>query len=157
MKRITAMLALAGTFAFLVAVALTVVDIVLRSFTNMTVHGLTDIVTLCTMTGALLAIPYGFAHGEHVAIDVFVTRLPAGAQKACTFFAQLLGAVFLTAIAWFGGQQMLTEWGYGDRSQSIGIPMVIYWLPLVAGVAVAAVTNYWLIGRLLAGGEGDKL
>ncbi|MGE0847487.1 MAG: TRAP transporter small permease [Flavobacteriaceae bacterium] len=151
MKRLTKILALAGTLAFLVAVALTVADIVLRSLGEYTVHGLTDIVTLCTMIGALLAIPYGFAHDEHVSIDVFANMMPGALQKACALLGALLGAAFLSAIFWFAGNQMITEYGYGDRSQSIGIPMIAYWMPLVAGVGIAALVNYWLILRLIAG------
>lgn len=155
MRRATAALALAGTGAFLLAVALTVLDIVLRTLGALTVPGLTDIVTLCTMVGALLAVPYGFAHGEHVSIDVFTVRLPMGAQRACAALAALLGLLFLALVVWFAGRQMLTEWGYGDRSQSIGIPMVLYWLPLVAGLGVAALANLWLLVRLLRGAPLD--
>ncbi len=151
MRKFTTALALLGTTAFLVAVALTVIDIVLRSVSTLTVHGLTDIVVLCTMIGALLAIPYGFAHDEHVSIDVFTLRLPPALQRACAIFAALLGLVFLSGATWFASQQMMMEWGYGDRSQSIGIPMVYYWLPLIAGLGVAALANLWLVVRLLAG------
>ncbi|WP_108660095.1 TRAP transporter small permease [Acuticoccus kandeliae] len=149
MTRTTLILALAGTLAFLVAVALTVVDIALRSVSMLTVHGLTDIVTLCTMIGAMLAIPYGFATDQQVSIDVFTSRLPRRVETGCRFFAAILGLVFLAGASWFGFQQMLTEYGYGDRSQSIGIPMVWYWIPLVAGLAIATLVNLWLAARLL--------
>ncbi|QIE57265.1 TRAP transporter small permease [Pikeienuella piscinae] len=155
MKQFTTGLALLGTMAFLVAVVLTVADIVLRTFSGNTVHGLTDIVTLCTMFGALLAIPFGFTHGEHVSIDVFTLRMSAATQRRLGVFAAVLGFLFLAGAAWFGAMQMLTEYGYGDRSQSIGIPMVLYWIPLVAGLAIAALVNLWLIGRALAGEPGD--
>ncbi len=142
--RMTQHLALGGTVAFLVAVALTVVDIALRSVSSLTVHGLTDIVTLCTMIGAMLAIPYVFATGQHVAIDMFTTRLPDRVQAWLRVAASLLGLVFLSGVFWFGIQQMLTEYQYGDRSQSIGIPMVWYWAPLIAGIGLAALVNLWL-------------
>lgn len=155
MQRFTFLLALAGTLAFLVAVILTVVDIVLRSVSGMTVHGLTDIVTLCTMTGALLAIPYGFAADQHVFIDVFTTRLPDGVQRGLTVFALLLAALFLAGAAWFGYEQMMREYGYGDRSQSIGIPMVFYWIPLVSGLTLAALVCVWRAAAgLLTAKEG---
>lgn len=145
MKRATLSLAILGTLAFLAAVALTVIDIALRSVSGYTVHGLTDIVTLCTMIGAMLAIPYGFAAQEHVAIDIFTSRMPERIQAWLAIAAALLAFCFLAGAAWFGAQQMLREYGYGDRSQSIGIPMVWYWLPLVGGMALAAVANLWLI------------
>lgn len=156
MRKFTTFLALLGTFAFLVAVVLTVVDIVLRSVSTMTVHGLTDIVTLCTMIGALLAIPYGFCNDQHVSIDVFTTRMPDLAQRACALLAAVLGLVFLAAVTWFSAKQMWLEWGYGDRSQSIGIPMVLYWIPLIIGLGIAALANLWLIRRILTGARGEE-
>lgn len=149
MKRITLCLALAGTAAFLVAVLLTVVDIALRSVSTLTVHGLTDIVTLCTMIGAMLAIPYGFVTDQQVSIDIFTGRLSARTQTGLRLFAALLGLVFLAGVTWFATGQMLTEYGYGDRSQSIGIPMVWYWVPLLVGIGLAALVNVWLAAREL--------
>lgn len=149
MRQLTLYLALLGTVAFLVAVALTIADIVLRSFSHHTVHGLTDIVTLCTMVGALLAIPYGFVTDQHISVDVFTIRMPAPVQRWLRATAALFGLVFLTGVFWFSSQQMMTEYGYGDRSQSIGIPMVWYWLPLVLGIGLAALVNLWLLYRCL--------
>ncbi|MFY0736347.1 TRAP transporter small permease [Aurantimonas sp. NFXS3] len=147
MKRASLWLAIAGTVAFLIAVGLTVIDIALRSVSTLTIHGLTDIVTLCTMIGAMLAIPYGFASDQHVSIDVFTIRMPPRWQKVLRIFAAMLGLVFLAGACWFAVQQMLTAYTYGDRSQSIGIPMVWYWLPLIAGIGLAALVNLWLAIR----------
>ena len=141
------MLALLGTAAFLVAVGLTVTDIALRSVSGLTVHGLTDIVTLCTMVGAMLAIPYGFATDQHVSIDVFTTRMPAGLQRGLRVFAALLAFAFLGGAFWYAIAQMMTAYTYGDRSQSIGIPMVWYWLPLLLGLGAAALVNLYLAMR----------
>ncbi|QPC42848.1 TRAP transporter small permease [Kaustia mangrovi] len=151
MKQSTIYLALAGTAALVVAVMLTVADIVLRTATTLTVEGLTDIVTLCTMIGAMLAIPYGFATDSHVSIDVFTSRMPERAQRWLRLLAACLGAAFLAGVFWFSTRQALTELSYGDRSQSIGIPMIWYWLPLLAGVAIAAAVNLWLVVRILRG------
>ncbi|MDQ0313747.1 TRAP transporter small permease [Amorphus orientalis] len=147
MKRFTLYLALAGTAAFLVAVVLTVIDILLRSVSTLTVHGLTDIVTLCTMIGAMLAIPYGFASDQQVSIDVFTSRMSPRLQAGLRVFAALLGLIFLAGVTWFASGQMLTEYGYGDRSQSIGIPMVWYWIPLLTGIGLAAIVNVALAVR----------
>jgi TRAP-type C4-dicarboxylate transport system permease small subunit len=143
------LLALGGTLGFLVAVALTMADIVLRSISTLTVHGLTDIVTLCTMIGAMLAIPYGFAADQHVSIDVFTSRMPPGTQKMLRLLAAVLSFAFLAGATWFGVQQMLSAYSYGDRSQSIGIPMVWYWIPLLIGIGLAALVNAWLVMREL--------
>lgn len=141
------MLALLGTAAFLVAVGLTVTDIALRSVSGLTVHGLTDIVTLCTMIGAMLAIPYGFATDQHVSIDVFTSRMPPRLQRGLRVFAALLAFAFLGGAFWYAIPQVMTAYTYGDRSQSIGIPMVWYWLPLLIGLGAAALINLLLAIR----------
>ena len=153
MTRATLFLALAGTGAFLLAVALTVIDIALRSVSQLTVYGLTDIVTLCTMAGAMLALPYCFAADQHVSIDVFTNRMSPRMQRYLAVLAYLLGFVFLSGVFWFASQQMLTEYGYGDRSQSIGIPMVLYWVPLLIGIGLGAIVNIWLLVRTLRAGD----
>lgn len=154
MTRPILFLALAGTGAFLIAVALTVIDIALRSVSTLTVYGLTDIVTLCTMAGAMLALPYCFAADQHVSIDVFTSRMSPGVQRYLAVLSHLLGFALLSGVFWFASQQMLTEYGYGDRSQSIGIPMVWYWVPLLIGIGLGALVNLFLLIRTLrAGGQ----
>lgn len=151
MKSFLKCVALIGTIPLLVAVGLTVLDIVLRSFSTMTVPGLTDIVTLCTMYGAILAIPYGFAKDQHVSIDVFTSKMPETTQRLLTLFAAFIGLLFLAGVFWFSVQQMITEYGYGDRSQSIGIPMIWYWLPLVAGIGLSVLASLWVMWRIATG------
>ncbi|PZN94994.1 MAG: hypothetical protein DCF30_19535 [Hyphomicrobiales bacterium] len=137
MTRATKLLALGGTLAFLAAVALTIVDIALRSVSTGTVKGAVDLGQLCVMIGAMLAIPYGFMTDQHVAIDLFTGRLPAKVQVALRVFAALLGAVFLAGVFWFSLQQALIEMAGGDRSQTIGIPMGWYWVPFLAGIGLS--------------------
>lgn len=151
MKRFTLGLALLGAMGFVVAVVLTVTDILLRNVSDATVPGLTDIVALCTMVGSMLAIPYGFAADEHVSVDVFTIRMPAPVQRALRILAALLGFLFLAGVFVFSCKQALLVYGYGDRSQSIGIPMIWAWLPLLIGVGMSAVVNLWLVARLVRG------
>jgi TRAP-type C4-dicarboxylate transport system permease small subunit len=146
MERLLRLLSLAGTAAIVVGVALTMTDISLRSVSTLTVKGIVDIMQLCVLIGAMLAIPYGFLTDQHVAIDVFAQRWPERAQVALRIVAAVLGAMFLGAVAWFSLQQAITE--AGDRSQTIGIPMSWYWAPFLAGVALAALANVVLIVRL---------
>jgi TRAP-type C4-dicarboxylate transport system permease small subunit len=83
--------------------------------------------------------------------------MPRGLQRVLLVIAALLGFFFLAAVFWFSIQQMMTEYGYGDRSQSIGIPMVWYWIPLVVGIGLAAIVNAWLVVRHARGWqEGDR-
>lgn len=109
------------------------------------------------MIGAMLAIAYGFTTDQHVSIDVFTSRMPDRVQRALRLAAAVLGAVFLGGVFWFSCLQAYTEYGYGDRSQSIGIPMIWYWLPLLAGIGFAALANIWLVIRELRGAGAPPL
>src|SRR6266536_2303692 len=134
MERLLRLLSLAGTAAIVIGVALTMTDIGLRSVSTLTVKGIVDIMQLCVLIGAMLAIPYGFLTDQHVAIDVFTERMPAGVQVALRVVAAALGALFLGAVTWFSFRQAMTE--YHDRSQTIGIPMIWYWTPFLAAMAL---------------------
>lgn len=156
MRTATYWLAIVGMVAIAVAVLLTVTDIGLRSVSRSTVPGLTDIVTLLVMTGALLSIPYAFVTDQHVAIDVFTTKLSDTAQRALGLFSAALAIIFLAAVLWFSTKQAALEYGYGDRSQSIGIPMIAYWIPMLLGLAVGVLANIWIAVRLVRGRAGGE-
>jgi TRAP-type C4-dicarboxylate transport system permease small subunit len=144
---------LAGTAAFLIGVALTMTDIGLRSVSTLTVKGVVDIMQLCVLTGAMFAIPHGFLADQHVSIDVFTNRLPGRMQLALRILAACLGALFLAGVVWFSFQQAIAE--MGDRSQTIGIPMIWYWAPLLIGIALAVVANLILVVQYLRSGLPD--
>lgn len=156
MDRVLRTVALVGTGGFAVAVVLTVIDIALRTVSEFTVYGLVDLVKLFMMVGAMLAIPFGFVDDQHVSIDVFTARLSGRTQRALQVFGALLGVVFLSGVFWFSLQQMLVEHSYGDRSQSIGIPMIYYWVPLVTGMGLAVIANIWLVYRILTKSREDQ-
>jgi TRAP-type C4-dicarboxylate transport system permease small subunit len=73
--------------------------------------------------------------------------MPPRAQKYLRVLAAILSFAFLAGASWFGFLQMLNAAQYGDRSQSIGIPMVWYWIPLLIGIALAALANVWRVVR----------
>jgi len=146
------LLALAGTTAFLAAVALTMIDIALRSVGTGTVPGVVDLVQVCVMIGAMLAIPYGFASDQHVAIDLFTDQMPRKVQVWLRILAALLGCVFLAGVFWFSLQQAMVEYAGGDRSQTIGIPMIWYWVPFLAGIALSALATLFVALDLIRHG-----
>jgi TRAP-type C4-dicarboxylate transport system permease small subunit len=154
MDRLLKLLSLVGTAAIVVGVVLTMTDIGLRSVSTLTVKGIVDIMQLCVLIGAMLAIPYGFLTDQHVAIDVFAERWPERVQVALRIMAAALGALFLGAVAWFSFRQAVTE--AGDRSQTIGIPMYWYWAPFLAGIALSVLANIVLMVRLARTGLPPK-
>ncbi len=145
-ERFLRSVSLASTVMFVIGVLLTIADIVLRSVSTLTVSGMVDIMQLCILTGAMLAIPHAFLTDQHVAIDLFADLMPRGVQLALRIVAAFLAIAFLSGVLWFSFGQAMNE--AGDRSQTIGIPMIWYWAPFLAGIALSVFANVVLAIQL---------
>lgn len=150
------LLALAGTSAIVVGALVTMADIGLRSIGTATIKGSVDIMQLCVLTGAMLAIPHGFVTDQHVAIDLVVERFPARVRLCLRVIAAMSSAGFLAGVFWFSLQQALTEHAGGDRSQTIGIPMIWYWVPFLVGIGSSVPASLLVVVRLLRAGLPQK-
>jgi len=143
-------LANAAQALLLAAVLVTIADIALRSFSFSGVPGTVDLMQLAVMWAALLAIPAAFLTGEHVAIDMFTKTLPMRVQQALRLFALALGIGTLALIAWYGALQAWREHSAGDQTQTLGIPFGVYWLPLLAGMALSSLACAALFAETLS-------
>lgn len=143
-------LANAAQTLLLAAVLVTIADIALRTVSNGGVPGTVDLMQLAVMWSALLAIPAAFLTGEHVAIDMFTKAMPVRVQQTLRLVALALAAAALALIAWYGAQQAWREHTAGDQTQTLGFPFGIYWLPLLAGMALSSLACLALFGETLA-------
>ena len=114
----------------------TVADIVLRFFGG-AVPGAVDLVQLFVMATAFAAIPWAFHTDGHVGVDLVSERLPAPVQAALRMLAALAAAVVMALILVYGWQAAALQMRFGDVSQNLGVPMVWYWAPLLAGAALS--------------------
>ena len=139
MERLTLWGAMAGMFSLLGVVLVTTADICLRRTLGITVEGNVDVTQLLVMAAASLAIPFAFMTDHHVAVTVLSDRLAPRKQLLLKGIAALLSAAFMTMIFVYGYQQAALQVRMGDVSQTVGIPMVYYWAPLLTGTAVTAI------------------
>lgn len=138
-----------AAFACLASAALvTCLDIVLRRF-GAAVVGVVDLVQLLVMAGAYLAIPFAFLKDGHVTVDLLTSRLPARAAAACRALGAALSVVFLLAIARYGFDAAMQQHAYGDRSHTMGIPILWYWTPLLFGAALSVLATALIFIREL--------
>lgn len=130
--------AILGVVGYGAAALLTVADVVGRQL-GTPIPGVVDLVQLCVLGGAWLVIPYAFLVGAHVGVDLLVESFPQVARRALRAVAAvaavgLLGLMLLECTKAFQMQLL-----FGDRSQQLGIPIVWYWVPLLAGVGLSMV------------------
>jgi TRAP-type C4-dicarboxylate transport system permease small subunit len=134
-------------FACLAGAALvTVLDIALRQVGGAVV-GVVDLVQLLVMAGAYLAIAYAFLHDGHVAVDLVSARLGQRLDAACRALGALLATGFMLAIARYGLDAAIEQHAYGDRSHTMGIPILWYWAPLLLGAALSVLAAAQILLR----------
>ncbi len=148
-ERLTLVLAVLGVAAYATAALVTVADVLARRFGG-AVPGVVDLVQLFVLAGAYFVIPYTFVADRHVSVDLFTARLPVRAALLLKAFAAALALAILLPMLVRTYGSALSQIAYGDRSQTIGIPMIWYWAPLVAGVAASILAAATLFGRTLA-------
>jgi TRAP-type C4-dicarboxylate transport system permease small subunit len=140
-EAVTRWVALAGVVFLFAATLLTVADIVLRAIAGIAILGTVDLMQLCVVTAAFAGIPWAFIAGSHVSVDLATDRLPMRGLAAVKAVAALAGGGVMAAIGRFGWQTAARQIGYGDTSQTLGIPIVYYWTPLLAGCALAVLAT----------------
>jgi len=138
---------------------LTVGDIVLRRTVKIALAGVVDLTQLFVMAAVFLTIPFAFFTASHIAIDLVIDRLPSRGIAAFKALGAGIAALFMAICLAYGWQQAMQQHGYGDRSQTIGIPILLYWAPLLGGCALATLAAALLALRhaLHAARDTDRL
>lgn len=139
-----------GALCALVAGLFTCVDIVIRNLGGEGILGTVDLTQLMIVGTAFLTIPYGFMSDSHVSVDVGISWMPLRAQALCRAFAAILGGVLMWAIGWYGIGQANTVAMMGDKSQTIALPMIWFWYPLLAGAFFSTFLILLIVLRHLA-------
>jgi TRAP-type C4-dicarboxylate transport system permease small subunit len=117
---------------------MTMLDIFLRNFINSAVPGIVDLTQLSIMWCAFLSIPIGFVRNDHVSVDLLSNHLPARVQRWLALIIALLASSFLAGAAVWSGDQLLMAHQQSDKSSTIGVPMMLYWVPVVFGFSLSA-------------------
>ncbi|MBA1146588.1 TRAP transporter small permease [Ectothiorhodospiraceae bacterium WFHF3C12] len=131
--RLLERIAIAGVAILGVAIVLVVADIALRAIFNHSITGTVDITQLCVMAAVFWTIPYAFIRDGHVGITLATDWLPRRGVAVLDMLAALAGLAFVVLMTRYGWEQAMRSLDYGDRSQTIGIPMIWYWGFLLSG------------------------
>lgn len=126
-----------GGVALLICVAITVIDVIMRNFFASSVLGSVELTQLCVMWAAFLTIPLGFAYGNHISVDVFVERAPRPVQRVMSTVNMLIAAIVLACYLYWGGAQALHAFMTREITLTLGIPISIYWLPIIFGTSLS--------------------
>lgn len=129
-----------ATLCLAATAILTVLDVILRNTIGMPVPGMIDITQLAMMYTIFPCIAYAFSRRAHVAVTVLTDMMPLVAARLLAMLGWLAGAAVCACLTYAVWSQARMIWTYGDVSQNMHIPMIYYWIPIVAGLAFSAIT-----------------
>lgn len=113
---------------------LTVADVVLRAVASYPIRGSFELVELLLACTFFFALPAAFLRREHIVVDMVDTIWPS-AVPVLERISALLAVVVMAVMAWQGAilaNDMLT---FGDVTSDLSLPKIIYWVPVLAGIA----------------------
>jgi TRAP-type C4-dicarboxylate transport system permease small subunit len=116
---------------------LTVADVTLRAAFNAPLRGIYELVELLLAGVFFLALPAVFLRDEHIVVDVIDGVAPRWVP-ALRRAADALAVGLLVVMAWQGWLAARDTLAFGDVTAELGLPRILHWMPLLAGVVGAA-------------------
>ena len=138
---------LAGAFA-LAMMLFTVADIVARSLFNRPIRGVYDLVELTLACTIFLALPAVFLRDAHIVVDIadhLVPRAVGWLQRS----AAIVTAALLAVMGWQMIEPTQDTLAFGDVTADLSLPRLYYYIPVLAGVALSALTVVLMLVRSL--------
>ena len=140
-------LAAAGVALLMLMTLVLMADISTRRTLNFAILGTIDLTQLAVMVAVFFALPLAFLHESHVNVDFVTSRLPPRALAVLNCATALLTTALLIAIVWYSFGQARIQYAQGDKSMTLGIPMLFYWVPMLLGSALSVGATLLIAAR----------
>lgn len=138
-------MALVGVLALMAGTAVLMVDISTRKTLGFSILGTIDLIQLAQVACVFLVLPLVFLRESHIAVDFIADKLPPKLHALVEIASALLGIALLAAILWYSWEQAAIQMRQGDRSVTLGIPMLFYWIPLLGGTLLAILASVFVL------------
>jgi len=135
---VSAILAVIGVCALVVAIAVVIGDIVWRRMGGGSFIGSVDLTQFSVMIAVSLAIPYAFAISGHVSVDLLNHAVGSIAKRVLDVVSNLIGSIITGFLCWLSMGRAVEIWIYGDVSQDLALPMIWAWGALIFGLGFSA-------------------
>jgi len=117
---------------------LTVADVALRALGASPIHGTFELVELLLVCTFFFALPATFLRDENIVVDMIDGWRPRWVP-ALKRLSAALAVAMLATIAWQSWLQARDAISFGDVTSDLSLPKILYWAPLVFGIAAGAV------------------
>jgi TRAP-type C4-dicarboxylate transport system permease small subunit len=116
----------------------TVADVVLGAICKYPLRGTYEIVEILLCATFFVALPAVFLRDGHIVVDAIDRHLPR-VVPWLKHLARSIAVVLLGLMAWQGSIAARDSWSFGDRTADLSLPQLLYWMPLLFGLAGGAV------------------
>ena len=149
-ERLLKLLSLVAAAILFGLMALTFGDVVGREF-NVPIPGAYDLTKLSLGVLLFTALPLVTWEEKHLTVDLVIGAVPRWLRRPLRLGSLVLSAVVLTIFAWRLWAQGLSLANYGQKAETLGVPVapLAYFLAVFA--ALAAVVSVLLIVAILNG------
>jgi TRAP-type C4-dicarboxylate transport system permease small subunit len=156
-EKLAVALAAAGVGSLMLTILVVIADISTRKSLGYSIKGTIDLTQLAQMACVFLALPYVFLKESHISVDFVTDRLPARWRALARAAAELVTLGLMLAITWYSFAQAAIQIDQGDRSVTLGIPILAYWVPALTGLTLSCVAvTLVLLGRFRKTGSVPK-
>lgn len=135
----------AGAFA-LAMMLLTVVDVVARSVANRPVAGVYELVELALACTIFFALPAVFLRDENIVVDL-ADHLAPRASRWLRHAAAVVTVMLLSVMGWQMIEPARDTLAFGDVTADLSLPRILYWIPVLVGVALSALAAAMMLVR----------
>lgn len=140
---ITEFFAWAGVAALLVPTLLICADIIWRRVVGGAFMDTFDIAQLGLVMIASWTIPYAFVQGAHVSVGIIADRFPRRVQRGLDLITYLVCALLFTLLTVLAWQSAALHHSYGDVTENLGLPLLIYWGVFLVGMVLSILSCLW--------------
>jgi TRAP-type transport system small permease protein len=152
--RLSRWLAGGAACSLILMLGITICDVLMRNLFNHPILGTTEVVQVTLVYVVFLGIPEIFLHRSHVTVDV-IDHLVG---RRAVYWLDLAGGVaclaLLAVMLWMLWGSARDAYAMGDRTSDLGIPLTVFWAPILLGGAcsiLAMLLFLWRELRRLAG------
>lgn len=143
MVLVTELFAWAGVAALLVPTALICADIVWRRLVGGAFIDTFDIAQLGLVLIAAWTIPYAFVQGAHVSVGILADRFPIAVQRWLDVVTYVVCALLFLLFAVLAWKSAALHHAYGDITENLGLPLLIYWGAFIVGLLLSIASCLW--------------
>ena len=124
----------------MVMIALLVLGSIVTRMLSVYVPGLTEYSGYAMAAGSFLALAYTFGEKGHIRVELFLSRLGAGARRMMEMWCLGVAVVTTTWLAWYMTRLVYYSWKFQEKSE--GADAILLWKPqslVMAGSIVMAI------------------